>query len=346
MPALQVIALDTATPQLRAPASGDTYSAPRAVDIAPETLTGSAATSSLSIAQTWSTTGTPTAIDLNVTDTASNAASLLFRARVGGTNQATIGKNGVFGSRTFTFGEDPNQSATFFASAAGQPVFGVRASARLYIQAATNIEWGGTSVSAGDLVLARDAANTLAQRNGVNAQAFNIYNTYTDASNYERGFVRWSTNVLTIGTEAAGTGSSRPVSIITNNSTITLNVGSSYTSTARLDFSDWWGATQGSAGGVSFGSGHGIFWGSSGTNTSYRSAISGDTFIGRGGASILLLRSGTAGVGAAIETFEMTAPAAPAANGVRIYAEDNGSGKTRLMALFATGAAQQLAIEP
>ena len=43
---------------------------------------------------------------------------------------------------------------------------------------------------------------------------------------------------------------------------------------------------------------------------------------------------------------EMTAPSAPAANSVRIYAEDNGSGKTRLMALFASGVAQQLAIEP
>ena len=37
---------------------------------------------------------------------------------------------------------------------------------------------------------------------------------------------------------------------------------------------------------------------------------------------------------------------APAANGVRIYAEDNGAGKTRIMALFATGAAVQIAIEP
>lgn len=46
------------------------------------------------------------------------------------------------------------------------------------------------------------------------------------------------------------------------------------------------------------------------------------------------------------EMAEMTAPAAPAANGVRIYAEDNGSGKTRLMARFATGAAVQIAIEP
>lgn len=43
---------------------------------------------------------------------------------------------------------------------------------------------------------------------------------------------------------------------------------------------------------------------------------------------------------------ETTAPAAPAANNVVIYAEDNGAGKTRLMARFPTGAAQQIAIEP
>lgn len=42
---------------------------------------------------------------------------------------------------------------------------------------------------------------------------------------------------------------------------------------------------------------------------------------------------------------EMTAPAAPSANGWRIYAVDNG-GKTELLALFASGAAQRIAIEP
>ena len=39
-------------------------------------------------------------------------------------------------------------------------------------------------------------------------------------------------------------------------------------------------------------------------------------------------------------------PAAPAANGCRLYTKDNGSGKTQLMARFATGAAVQVAIEP
>lgn len=43
---------------------------------------------------------------------------------------------------------------------------------------------------------------------------------------------------------------------------------------------------------------------------------------------------------------EMTAPSAPAANGVYIYAVDNGGGKTQLMALFSSGAAQQIAIQP
>jgi len=39
-------------------------------------------------------------------------------------------------------------------------------------------------------------------------------------------------------------------------------------------------------------------------------------------------------------------PETPAANGVRIYAVNNGKGRTQLMALFATGVAQQIAIQP
>lgn len=61
---------------------------------------------------------------------------------------------------------------------------------------------------ASDVFISRDAANTLAQRNGTAAQAFNLYNTYTDASNYERGVFDWTSaaNTLTIGTKALGTG--------------------------------------------------------------------------------------------------------------------------------------------
>lgn len=43
---------------------------------------------------------------------------------------------------------------------------------------------------------------------------------------------------------------------------------------------------------------------------------------------------------------EITAPGNGAANTCRLYCDDNGSGKTRLMAVFSSGAAQQVAIQP
>jgi hypothetical protein len=60
----------------------------------------------------------------------------------------------------------------------------------------------------------------------------------------------------------------------------------------------------------------------------------------------ITITSGVIATGFQITFTEMTAPSAPAANKVHLYAEDNGAGKTRLMALFPTGAAQQVAIEP
>lgn len=72
--------------------------------------------------------------------------------------------------------------------------------------------WSSTTdpLGAADTILVRDgAANTLAQRNAANAQTFRIYNTYTDALNYERASYGWATNAFRIGTEAAGSGSQR-----------------------------------------------------------------------------------------------------------------------------------------
>lgn len=71
-----------------------------------------------------------------------------------------------------------------------------------------------------DLILARDDAGVMAQRNSTNPQTFRLYNTFTDASNYERGFMRWSSNVLQIGTEAAGTGTLRGLNIGTATSSL------------------------------------------------------------------------------------------------------------------------------
>ena len=67
------------------------------------------------------------------------------------------------------------------------------------------------SASATDLSLYRDAANTLAQRNGTNAQTFRVYETYTDGSNYERLEINASATTNTIKPAAAGTGTASKI---------------------------------------------------------------------------------------------------------------------------------------
>ena len=70
-----------------------------------------------------------------------------------------------------------------------------------------------------------------------------------------------------------------------------------------------------------------------------------DTGLARTDAGIVKITNGSTGAGA-LHLQERTAPSAPATNNVYIYAEDNGAGKTRIVALFPTGAAQVLATEP
>lgn len=61
---------------------------------------------------------------------------------------------------------------------------------------------------------------------------------------------------------------------------------------------------------------------------------------------LLLKTNGSISFTDFLEGVEITAPAAGAANSWRIYGEDNGAGKTRVMIQFATGVAQQIAIQP
>jgi hypothetical protein len=83
-----------------------------------------------------------------------------------------------------------------------------------------NLSVGGNITLGSDAVLVRDAANVLAQKNGTSAQAFYVYNTFTDASNYERGGMQWSAGALRIGTQAAGTGSGRDLTLMVNGANV------------------------------------------------------------------------------------------------------------------------------
>jgi hypothetical protein len=50
--------------------------------------------------------------------------------------------------------------------------------------------------------------------------------------------------------------------------------------------------------------------------------------------------------GGGIRLPETTSPAIPPADKVVLYARDNGSGKTQLVALFSSGSAQVIATQP
>jgi hypothetical protein len=70
----------------------------------------------------------------------------------------------------------------------------------------------------GDVLLVRDASNTLGQRNGTTSQALHLYGTFTDASNYERlRVVVGGATDTTFAQQSAGTGASRGFKFINGN---------------------------------------------------------------------------------------------------------------------------------
>ena len=167
---------------------------------------------------TWTDSGTTyTAVKMNVTDTASNAASLLLDLQTNGTSSFRITKG------------DPvligagNSGRISYSSLAGSITFGTASNAlrcgyvntsaglaeRLSLASDLPIGFTATTSALGaiDTILARDnAANTLGQRNATNPQNFRVYNTYTDASNYERVSFGWTGSIAYITTAAAGAG--------------------------------------------------------------------------------------------------------------------------------------------
>ena len=83
-----------------------------------------------------------------------------------------------------------------------------------------------------------------------------------------------------------------------------------------------------------------------GTSTTKRLDIEDTDNSGIVPLSVALNGTGDVTFGGRATFSEKTAPSAPAADKVIVYAVDNGAGKTQLMALFSSGAAQQIAIQP
>ena len=71
-----------------------------------------------------------------------------------------------------------------------------------------------------------DASNILSQRNGTSGQEQRVYNTYTDASNGEWGFLQWASNIFVVGTTKNGTGTNRALRFSVGG-TVAANVSTS-----------------------------------------------------------------------------------------------------------------------
>jgi hypothetical protein len=170
----------------------------RAIGATDATFTGA-----LNVTPTWNNVATTfTGIGLNVTDTASAAGSLLMNLQVGGVSRFNIRKDGAI------------TMPSVFLQMANDIGFNFAGAGQITLNPTGQLNWGSAGLNTPDLALFRDAANTLAQRNGVNAQTFRIYNTFTDASNYERANFRFFSGRLIIQTEGAGTGVAGRISIV------------------------------------------------------------------------------------------------------------------------------------
>jgi hypothetical protein len=157
------------------------------------------------LSDTWNASGTTfTAIKLNVTDSASAAASLLMDLQVGGVSKLIATKGGRI--KPVDYGAADDGDMLFYR---GSTVAGRIGTTISTFAQAVGIGLGAGSASSPIIRLEADAANTLAQRNGVNAQTSRLYGTYTDASNYRRLTKTMSTGgVAEIKPEGAGTGAS------------------------------------------------------------------------------------------------------------------------------------------
>lgn len=150
------------------------------------------------MADTWNNGATVfTAIKMNVTDTASDAASLLMDLQVAASSKFSVSKAGAAIAASLALG-----GATIGTDALG--ITGTATISGALTLGTSGILIGGT--------------NTINQRNGATGQTFNIFNTYTDASNNEALSITWSSNLAELVTTHVGTGSARSLGLGTDGS--------------------------------------------------------------------------------------------------------------------------------
>jgi hypothetical protein len=136
-------------------------------------LTGSNEQSLVDLAATWNTTGAPTAIRLNVTNTASDAASLLMDLQTGGTSRLAVSRAGRISSALagtgaiLLYGGFADYGISFDGSGGpcislGTASYRYRLASNLECHGSANVVWcDGGAAGPIDLYIGRRAAANL-----------------------------------------------------------------------------------------------------------------------------------------------------------------------------------------
>ena len=189
------------------------------------TLTSPSLVSSapVTISQTWNNAAVAfTGLKVNAAGTSgtnSAAASKFLDLQLNGVSKLSVDKSGIIAlpqtggdASALICGGSAITNAVAYIG-----IYGIR------LDSTSSINWApGNNLNVLDTILLRDgAANTLALRNGANAQTFNVYGTSSSSNTvYERMFMRYtaaSTLAFQIGTEMVGA-TARPLQFSINGS--------------------------------------------------------------------------------------------------------------------------------
>lgn len=141
-------------------------------------LTGANAQSLIDLAGTWNTSGTPTALKLNITNTASNASSKLIDLQVGGTSQFNVDRTGILTvTGAIRCGTDSSIGST------GAPLAFIINNGSTQCRQSLVFSNGSTQAR-----IANDEGTDgfLGIRNGTTGHNVRVYGTYTSSTDYHR----------------------------------------------------------------------------------------------------------------------------------------------------------------
>lgn len=129
----------------------------------PSSATGSSAPVGVNIGYTWNTSGAPTLIKANVTNTASSVSAMLMDLQVGGTSRFNVTVNGVVNGQFINW---PTNVLQLQSGGNTYACVGCGAAGGLAVISTGALGFNTTATGNPDVALSRTAASTMALGNG------------------------------------------------------------------------------------------------------------------------------------------------------------------------------------